>query len=265
MSKIRLLVVLIVTLIACNLPQSKATPTPAITPTAAPTETPTPEPVYSPAFGIDYRNPQQYLSQGDQTLISDLSVLDGLRSEEQSIEHLGTIYRWLKAEFEGYEGGGQTIGVVTVDQLLEERRLSGCNDHGLVFAAVARHLGYPAIMVITNSIAWMDQYQEGEAEGFVGHVFVEIYMKGKWVLIDSTNGWYVEEGYDPTNPVIPLKGNIAGTSEETFGFYVILKGIDHWALGIHSQNDLHQAMIEIATQLVLETIAYPEYTFEHFK
>ncbi len=203
MSKIRLFVVLIVTLIACSLPQS--TPTPAFSPTAAHTETPTPEPVYYTAFGVDYRHPQQYLTQGDQTQISDPSVLDALRAEEQSIEHLGKIYRWLKAEFEGYKGGGRTIGVVTVDQLLEERRLSGCNDHGLVFAAVARHLGYPAIMVITNSIAWIDQYQEGEVEGFVGHVFVEIYMNGKWVLIDSTNGWYVEEGYDPTNPVIPLK------------------------------------------------------------
>jgi hypothetical protein len=190
--------------------------------------------------------------------------LDGLRAEEQSVAHLGVIYRWLKREFTAYAAHGRTIGVVTVDQLLTERQLGGCHDHGLVYAAVARELSYPALMVRTVSIAWVEQFQAGEKGPHVGHVFVEVYLKGKWVLIDSTNGWYVEEGYDPGDSAIPLRGPIAGSSEEIYGFYVERKGIDTWGFGIHDPAESTQAMDEFAWQLDPKSIVYPEYRFQRF-
>jgi hypothetical protein len=141
-----------------------ATPTPTLTPSPAPTPTPTNTSVpmatniaYQPAFGVDYVHPEQYLVPGEQSRISDPSVLDGLRVQQQSLEHLGDIYRWLKGEFTAYSAGGKTIGLVTVDDLLAERRLGGCHDHALVYAAVARDLGYPAIIARANSIAWVER------------------------------------------------------------------------------------------------------------
>lgn len=250
-------------------PTALATYTPTVvpTPTGTPTDTPTPRvasPHYQPAFGIDYVQPEQYLAQGEQSQISNPEVLDQLRSDEPSLAHLGDIYRWLKSEFTPYSARGSTIGVVTVDQLLEERRLGGCHDHGLVYAAVARELGYPAIMVETVSIAWIGQSQAGEADSHIGHVFVEVHVDGKWVLIDSTNGWYVEDGYDPADPVIPLKGRIAGSSDETYGFYAQRRGIDTWAFGIRSLAELTQAMDELARRLDLDGIVYPDYRFGRF-
>jgi hypothetical protein len=254
-----------------------ATFTPTATPTEIPTETPmdtptaTREPTatasarYQPAFGIDYTHPEKYLAQGEQSRISDPTVLDLLRRDEQSMAHLGDIYRWLKREFTPYRAGGKTIGVVTVDQLLAERRLGGCHDHGLVYAAAARELGYPALMTRTASIAWVKRFQAGEQGPHVGHVFVEVFLDGKWVLIDSTNGWYLEDGYDPADPVIPLKGQIAGSNDETFGFYVERKGTDTWAFGIHSPAESTQAMDAFASQLNLGAIAYPQYAFQHFR
>lgn len=254
-----------------------ATFTPTATPTEIPTETPTDaltatrEPTatasarYQPAFGMDYAHPEKYLVQGEQSHISDPTVLDSLRRGEQSMTHLGDIYRWLKREFTPYRAGGKTIGVVTVDELLAERRLGGCHDHGLVYAAVARELGYPALMARTVSIAWVKRFQAGEQGPHVGHVFVEVFLDGKWVLIDSTNGWYLEDGYDPADPVIPLKGRIAGSNDETFGFYVERKGIDTWAFGIHSPAESTQAMDALASQLNLGAIAYPQYAFQRFR
>jgi transglutaminase-like putative cysteine protease len=244
-----------------------STPSPTFTPTSTSTNTPTSEAAsfdYQPAFGIDYAHPEQYLGQGEQSRISDPTVLDGLRAEEQSLAHLGDIYRWLKSEFTAYAARGRTIGVVTVDQLLKDRQLGGCHDHGLVYAAVARELGYPALMVRTVSIAWVEQFQAGEQGPHVGHVFVEVYLNGRWVLIDSTNGWYVEEGYDPGDPVIPLRGQIAGSSDEIYGFHVERKGIDTWGFGIHSPAESTQAMDELARQLNLESVEYPEYRFQRF-
>jgi hypothetical protein len=85
-----------------------------------------------------------------------------------------------------------------------------------------------------------------------------------WVLIDATNGWYVEDGYDPAKPLIPLKGSVAGADEEACGFYVERKGIDIWTFGIHSPVESTQAMDDLARQLDLETIVHPSYTFRHF-
>jgi hypothetical protein len=219
---------------------------------------------YQPAFGIDYTHPEQYLAQGEQSQISDPSVLNALRTENKSIAHLGEIYRWLKTEFTAYSARGRTIGVVTVDQLLDERRLGGCNDHALVYAAVARELDYPTIMVRTSSIAWVERFQAGEQGPHVGHVFAEVYLDDKWVLIDPTNGWYVEDGYDPANPVIPLRQAVASPDQEIYGFHVERKGIDIWSYGIHSPAENTQAMDEFARQLNLAAITYPEYTFQHF-
>jgi hypothetical protein len=93
---------------------------------------------------------------------------------------------------------------------------------------------------------------------------VEVYLDGRWLLIDSTNGWYVEDGYDPADPVIPLRGPIDGSSDQVFGYYVERKGVDLWAFGIHSPAESTQAMDEFARQLDLEGIVYPEYVFRRF-
>jgi hypothetical protein len=246
------------TSLSTQVPRTETSPL-SQTPTPAPT--PIPTIAYQPAFDIDYAHPDRYLAQGEQSQISDPTVLDPQRTGDRSMAHLGDIYRWLKREFEAYRAGGKTIGVVTVDQLLEERRLGGCHDHGLVYAAVARELGYPAVMARTASIAWVGQFQAGEEGPHVGHVFVEVYLDGQWVLVDSTNGWYVAHGYDPADPVIPLTGNIAGSSDEVYGFIVEVKGIDTWAMGIHSPAESTQTMEEFAVQLDLASIVYPEYEF----
>jgi hypothetical protein len=178
--------------------------------------------------------------------------------------HLGRIYLWLRRDFTRYSAGGKTIGQVTVDDLLFSRRLGGCHDHGLVYAAVARELGYPAVMARTVSIAWVEKYQAGQPRPHIGHVFVEVYLKDRWVLVDSTNGWYIEEGYDPADPVIPLKGPIAGASEEIYGFYAERKGIDTWDFGIHNPDESTRSMDELGGQLDLGSILYPEYDIQRF-
>ena len=216
------------------------------------------------AFGIDCAHPEQYLKQGEQSRISDPTVLDPLRTQEQSMSHLGDICRWLRSEFTRNSAGGRTIGVVTADQLLVERQLGGCHDYALVYTAVVRDLGYPAVMADSYSIAWIEQFQAGEQDQHIGHVFVEVYVGGRWVLVDPTNGWYVESGYNPADPVIPLKGAVAGSSVEIYGFYVDRKGSDTWAYGITNVSELTQAMDELASQLDLAAIVYPEYVFERF-
>jgi len=59
-------------------------------------------------------------------------------------------------------------------------------------------------------------------------------------------------------------GKCGGSSEEIYGFHVERKGIDTWGFGIHSPEESTQSMDEIATELDLESIVYPEYKFQRF-
>lgn len=232
--------------------------------TIIPTLTNTPTITYSSAFGVAYSQPNQYLEFGQQTMIHDDTNLRGIPLEKKGLQQLEEIYAWLRRDFEHEAAGGRTIGVITAHELLNNRVLGGCHDFGLVFAAVARYLGYPAIVVDTISIIWAEQYQSGQPDLHVGHVFVEIYLGGKWILIDSTNGWYLKDGYNPANPIISLTGSIAGSSEEEHGFYVIRKGLDSWDCGIRSRKDLFKIMDETANQIDLSALEYPNYKFLHF-
>jgi hypothetical protein len=232
----------------------------------APSGTPRQRPgqQYAAAFGVDYGKPEQYLAPGEQTRLTNTTVVNSLRRQEQSLAHLGEIYFWIKRQFTTWSAGGQTIGIVTTDQLLAERRLGGCHDWGLVYASVARELGYPAVLVDTASIAWAQQFQAGQQGSYVGHVFVEVFVAGQWVLVDSTNNWYVADGYDPANPVIPLRGGISGATAETSGFYVLRKGLDTWGYGVRNVAELHRLMADSARQLKIEALVYPQYTFQRF-
>lgn len=106
---ISLVIILAVGVTACATPAAIATPIPP-TVTATPTElatltatltaipslTPSATPrSYASAFSIDYGQPAKYLAQGGQTRLSNPGVIETLRRKEQSIAHLGEIYRWI--------------------------------------------------------------------------------------------------------------------------------------------------------------------------
>ena len=243
-------------------PQPTATSAPSPTPTMLPTRTPTftASQRYQSAFGIDYGHPEKYLAQGEQTRLSNPVIIDPLRGKTPSIAHLGEIYFWIKREFTPWSAGGSTIGVATTDQLLKERRLGGCHDWGLVYASLARELGYPTVMIDTMGIAWAKGFLAGKKSPYLGHVFVEVFIAGKWVLVDSTNNWYVEEDYNPANPVIPLK-----MGDETEGLFVMRKGVDSWGYGIRSNQELTRLMEDSARQLKVETIQFPPYNWQRFR
>ncbi|MBM3129174.1 MAG: hypothetical protein FJ009_11205 [Chloroflexi bacterium] len=263
--------ILIASLIACATPLPTHTLAPTFTPSPKPTFTSTPPTTltasqqYTSAFGIDYGAPEKYLAQGEQTRLSNPKVIDALRGKPQSIAHLGEIHAWIRHGFSAYAAGGAWIGKITTDQLMTERRLSGCHDWGLVYASIARELGYPAVMIDASSIVLARELQAGKRMAWYGHVFVEVFVEGKWVLVDSTNNWYVDQGYDPANSIIPLKAVIPGSDQNTYGYYVMRKGVDTWGYNIRSVTELNNLQSQTGLQLDLKKIAYPPYNLQRFK
>ena len=247
------------------------TPSPTFTPeisltpslTVSPTQGKIPAD-YQPAFGIDYSQPDLYLEQGQQCINIDPEVAAGLDTGEQSFYQLTRIHFWLRQEFEHYSARGSTIGVATAAELIEEARLGGCHDYALVFISVVRELGYPAVFVDTVSLEWVRRVQEGTADSKFGHTFVEVFLDGSWILVDPTNGWFIRYGYEPGQPVIPIEGPLADSSQDLYGYVVQWKALDIWDAGMYEPQEYFEGMEEFARELDLGSVEYPDYEIDNF-
>ena len=211
-------------------------------------------------YGIDYGHPELYLAAGSQSEVSVAhlaEIAEELHMDSVDIPALGRLYRWKDSHFTSVSAGGAYVGRRTAGEILEERTLTGCHDHGLLLASLLRKYGVPAIMVDATGIDWALRYPE-EVMYFSGHVFVEAFLDGKWMLFNSTSGAYVAE-YDPLNPVIPLTSPIEPT-----GYYVMYKGLDPADYGITSIQQLN-ATQELYAQMLKEEIdalEFPEYVVD---
>jgi len=205
---------------------------------------------------IDYSNPELYLTLGSQSNLKEQyfnEINRQIRIENNDIEGIGMIFSWKQDYFKRYSAGGRFIGKITVNQIMKKKALGGCHDHGLVLVSILRKYGFPAIMVDTAGIQWALDYHEGKRKGFRGHVFIEVYVKDKWILIDSTTGKYVEN-YDSSNPVIPMTHSV-----ENKGYFVLFKGLDPRGYGITSCKQLNKHLKEFSRKIKSIEMYFPQY------
>lgn len=212
--------------------------------------------VTSASIHIDYDNPELYLKSGTQSSLNERysnEIGTQLSIENNNMKAVAEIFLWKHDYFRTYSAGGKLVGKTTVNQIMEEKMLSGCHDHGLVLVSVFRKYGFPAIMVDTAGIQWALDYSTGERGSFTGHVFVEVYVDNNWILVNSTSGEYVEN-YDPSNPVIPMTN-----PDEDKGYFALLKGLDPEGYGITSIQQLKEHMAVFAAGVKSENIHFPKY------
>lgn len=250
-------------------PQTKVSPipskdtSPAPSPTTTLTTTPPTQqyPWETYKTIIKYDNPQLYLIPGTQSSLNE-KYTEEIKAKigiiNNNIDGLATIFRWKQNNFRSYAAGGQYIGKITVNEIMEKRELSGCHDHALIMASVFRKYGFPAIMVDTAGIQWAINYSKGIQTGLSGHVFVEVYVNNKWILVDTTSGEYIEN-YDYYNSVIPITKSIENT-----GYYVLLKGIDPEGYGVTSLEQLAKYMTTFTIRVDIIEMYFPKYEIKIF-
>ncbi|MFA5040353.1 MAG: transglutaminase domain-containing protein [Bdellovibrionales bacterium] len=93
----------------------------------------------------------------------------------------------------------------TAEQILVEGRITGCTDCAIAFATLARATGLPAIIVDSAKKEWIEK--GAPADLVEGHFFVEVFVDGKWLLVDSAKG-ILYDNYKPKNKNLP-EGYIA--------------------------------------------------------
>ena len=185
---------------------------------------------------IDYSSPEKYLNHGLKTTLNTKN-LHFIKSElgdlSKNLSSIKQLYQWIRATFQLKAAGGKTIGTSSSNKIIDNRVIGGCHDFGLLISSILRYNNIPCIMVDTASISWAT----GKS-GFAGHVFLEVYIDGKWILLDSVQQLLVAE-YDNDNPIVPIT-----LKENIDGYFVMLKGIDTDDYGINSLGDLKTHMIE---------------------
>jgi hypothetical protein len=92
-----------------------------------------------------------------------------------------------------------------VPTMLNDGTFGGCADHAVAFAALAREKKIPAVFVKTMDVDWIRKFARGgerEAGAWSGHVFLEVFIDGRWALLDATN-LVLYRDYETTTRILP--------------------------------------------------------------
>lgn len=201
------------------------------------------------SFGIDYNNPDLYLTPGEQSDLKD-EYLEEIRlitgTPELNMEGMRTICDWFEGYFSFINKGGDMIGKPTIDELYVSKTFYGCHSAALILTSVLREFGFPTVIIETASVEWAYNYIEDTNIAFMGHVMTEVYVDGKWILLDNNDNCGMNLDYDPLTPHITSSGQINYGAK---GLFCYAKGKDSWDYGVRSETDTHELMINFANNL----------------
>ena len=138
-----------------------------------------------PVFdSIDYASPKKYLELadclGDREAIATLSTKLKATSDQHT---LSNVIRWMKVNLR-YDG---TLAYAwrNCDSVLGDRCYGGCADQAIICGALLKSTGIPVVWVKTMDVKWIWDFKlKRPFETWSGHVFLEVYLDGKWVLLD---------------------------------------------------------------------------------
>lgn len=206
------------------------------------------EPVFD---SIDYASPTKYLviadSLGDQDAIAKQA--NALKASDDR-KTLANILRWMETHL-AYDGD-RAYDWRNYDTVVSQRCYGGCADQAIVCGVLLKSAGIPVVWVKTMDVNWIWDYKKKRPfDSWSGHVFLEIYIDGKWMLLDpgasriyvdySTqarilpgNRFAYHKGNDPKRMVMSLQWE--EWKRQTASFF----------------NDLDESLLPVDTNAVLD-------------
>lgn len=161
-------------------------------------------PIHTPQFdAIDYSKPAAY-SGVDPAFTGDGSVerLAEILRAESAEETLGVVWRWIRDHLKVDEHQGD-YRWRNASEILDRGRYFGCAEHALVYGSLARACGIPTVWVKTLDVCWIREFvASGRFDGGRGHVYLEVFVGGKWRLLDAMQD-EIFDSYDPREQLLP--------------------------------------------------------------
>jgi len=89
------------------------------------------------------------------------------------------------------------------DDAIKEKTYGGCADQGIVCGVLLKGAGIPTIWVKTMDVSWIWDFKKGRSfKSWVGHVFLEVYVDKKWMLLNPGAKTIYKE-YSPKACILP--------------------------------------------------------------
>lgn len=151
---------------------------------------------------IDYAKPEKYLaipaSLGDrEQILKQAAELKG-RDDRATIRN---VLAWMDANLKcdpqrAYEWRD-------FDRVVDESCYASCADQGIVSGVLLKAAGIPTVWVKTMDVPWIWNFKNGRPfDSWSGHVFLEIHLNGKWMLLDP-GAKLIYADYSPAMRTLP--------------------------------------------------------------
>jgi hypothetical protein len=156
-----------------------------------------------PQFGsIDYTKPREYLgwpeSLGDRGAIQRQASQLKADSDRETIRN---VLNWMKGSLK--HDSQKAYAWRNYDDVLREKAFGGCADQAIVCGVLLKGAGIPAVWVKTMDVNWIWDFKKGRPfQSWSGHVFVEVWVDQKWMLLDPA-GEVLYEDYRPQARILP--------------------------------------------------------------
>jgi hypothetical protein len=156
-----------------------------------------------PSFDrIDYSKPQDYLFLNDHMgsrdrIMKVAAQIEGTTPEKKLV----SIHNWIESHV-AYKADYFSEWR-TFDQMLDDKTQGGCAQYSVLFGSLARACGIPTVWVKTLDADWIRGFRTKATEGsWNGHVFLEIYIHDRWMLLDDTQ-LVLHKDYDTKTRILP--------------------------------------------------------------
>lgn len=194
----------------------------------------------------NYRNKHLFIEESKQIIFnSQIKEYCNDINDNKDISTLSQIFKKIKKDF---KNGKAPKFERTSEEIFKSKILSGCSDYGIIFATVLRIKQIPTIYVQSAHIDWIEDlfFDREEKDSVKGHIFLEVFIKNKWYLLDSTAGT-LYLNYKKRNFSLPK------------GYYVFSKSLDGWEVRCNSLINNNEIMKNIFKDFNLKKYKAPNY------
>lgn len=133
---------------------------------------------------VDHDNPSTYLAFPDS--LGDRAAIAAHASKLKGDSDLATIRNvlsWMDRNLR-YDAE-KAYSWRNYDDVMRETSYGGCADYAIVCGVLLKGAGIPVVWVKTMDVAWIWDFKRGRPfQSWSGHVFLEVYVDRKWMLLD---------------------------------------------------------------------------------
>lgn len=137
-----------------------------------------------------YEYPEWYLTITDQLVLPDTvkKDIDKKINNEKNLSTIEGILKYIKNNYSEPKKDAVKDRMATASEIIQQGGCIGCTNYATLFQAIAKYKGIPCIVVDATSTKHIEKMRKEGSDWVIGHVLVECYIDGKWILVDSTNG-----------------------------------------------------------------------------